>query len=960
MKGAFPLNPDLVPTVRAAAWRSPQEAQAWVHAASATPEELVQLLDLLTNRGLAADGDKQAMRRAVFHALVLRCPDEALFRPFVRALRIAPNEVRKVLVDLLPKVNAPADYGELCELFRVSDTATRLAAARAVVSVASRPAAQQLMVMLLEPGFPGLREALDAVMRVLGASGLPLLEKLLTRTDTTERLLAIRWLGDPQYMAGAIPGALRVLTPLLRDPHESVAIAAAIAIGQVASEEDFHAILGPLLENKNLKLAGTVLEGLRRFPTERTAEVLEQKLLSGPNVLRFAALSVIENAAAMHKDVDPLLSPVVQALGHPHIAVRNKAAEVLATLSGTHKVEVGRTIVWLLRSGDVTVRRMAAEVLRSVSDPHGELWPKLIAALRDDDWWVRERVMDALIELAGKELSRYLVPWLEDRSDVVRRFALHVLARLKDHETVPALIQTAQSDPDWWARERAIEILADFRDARALPVILDVIAKSPELQLACVRALRALDPAQAAEQLLPLLTSPDVDVRLEVLKAIEDRNDPAHADRVQPLTTDRDPAVQRLALALLSRWRLSRAEDVASTASDDSGQLALEDLLSMMRELDGEDLLLGPDRPVFMKRHSAVIPLTDGALGADRVGAMLTPLLSSGHAVRLEQRKDVDFSYVSSTGQRFRVNVFRQRGGLAAVFRAVRASIPVLEELGLPRVVLSLTHLRNGLVLIGGPTGSGKSTTLAAITDYINRTQSKHVISLEDPIEVVHQPKRSLVNQREVGTHTQAFSRALRSALREDPDVLLVGELRDFETIQLALTAAETGHLVFGTLRTTSADASIDRLINAFPRGQQDQARASLAESLKAVLCQVLVRPRSAGATLVEPHSAGNAPPHRERLLAVEMLLNNEAVANHIRKAKTSLIPGVIATSRESGMQTMDQDLIRLLRDGAADIDDVLAKARNKKEVEAALEEPPPIRIPRSVSRADVRRLVDG
>jgi twitching motility protein PilT len=229
------------------------------------------------------------------------------------------------------------------------------------------------------------------------------------------------------------------------------------------------------------------------------------------------------------------------------------------------------------------------------------------------------------------------------------------------------------------------------------------------------------------------------------------------------------------------------------------------------------------------------------------------------------------------------------------------------------------------LILIGGATSSGKSTTLAAMIDAINRTQARHVVSIEDPIEIVHGHKQSLVQQRELGTHTHGYARALRSALREDPDVIVIGELRDRETIELALTAAETGHLVIGTVHTVSADACVDRLINGVGKGQQDQARASIADSLRAVICQTLVR-RRAG-------SEG------QRLLASELLTNTDAVANTIRKNKTVQLPSIIATSREQGMQAMDADLVRLLKTGQVDEIDVLAKARNKATIEVAISE---------------------
>ena len=227
-----------------------------------------------------------------------------------------------------------------------------------------------------------------------------------------------------------------------------------------------------------------------------------------------------------------------------------------------------------------------------------------------------------------------------------------------------------------------------------------------------------------------------------------------------------------------------------------------------------------------------------------------------------------------------------------------------------------------GLVLIGGPTGSGKSTTLAALIDYINRNHSKHIITLEDPIEVIHTPRKSLINQREIGQHTPTFAAALRATLREDPDVILVGEMRDLETISFAITAAETGHLVFGTVHTASADATVDRIINMFPFAQQPQVRSILASSLRAVCCQHLLPAKEGGG----------------RVVAAEVMINTDAVANLVRKGKTYQIPTVVAMGRDQGMQSMDNELIRLVKKDLVDVDDAYMKAVNKKEFEAIVQ----------------------
>jgi twitching motility protein PilT len=298
-----------------------------------------------------------------------------------------------------------------------------------------------------------------------------------------------------------------------------------------------------------------------------------------------------------------------------------------------------------------------------------------------------------------------------------------------------------------------------------------------------------------------------------------------------------------------------------------------------------------------MRLHGRLQPLPE-VDGHDGYEAALLAILTERQRQIFEARSDLDFAYEIPHVGRFRVNLLRQYKGVGAVFRLLPSRLSTLEELGLPQVVYVLMRLEQGLVLVTGPAGSGKSTTLAAIIDHINQESDKHIVTIEDPLEFIHPNKKSLVTQREVGAHTTSFAAALRAVLREDPDIILLGELRDLETIALAITAAETGHLVFGTLHTRTASSTVDRLIDVFPPERQNQLRTMLAETLKGVIAQQL---------LVRADGKG-------RVLAVEILVGTIAVANLIREGKTYQIPSLIQTGRREGMQTMDQAILELLR----------------------------------------------
>ena len=284
-----------------------------------------------------------------------------------------------------------------------------------------------------------------------------------------------------------------------------------------------------------------------------------------------------------------------------------------------------------------------------------------------------------------------------------------------------------------------------------------------------------------------------------------------------------------------------------------------------------------------------------------------------------EEHRECDFSFDLGDIARFRVNVFVQGRGLGAVFRTIPTEILPLEKLGMPPILRQLCDREKGLILVTGPTGSGKSTTLAGMIDYLNNTFEGHILTIEDPVEFVHKSKKCLVNQRELGVHTLSFANALRAALREDPDIILVGEMRDLDTIQLALTAAETGHLVFATLHTSSAPKTIDRIIDAFPPNQQAQVRAQLSETLEAVLTQTLLKKKSGG-----------------RIAAVEIMVGTTAVRNLIREGKLHQIPGIMQASQKDGMQTMDMALVDLVTRGLVTKAEAQSRSMNPNLFSAA------------------------
>jgi len=350
--------------------------------------------------------------------------------------------------------------------------------------------------------------------------------------------------------------------------------------------------------------------------------------------------------------------------------------------------------------------------------------------------------------------------------------------------------------------------------------------------------------------------------------------------------------------------------------------LQIEDLMIELVNSGGSDLHLASGQPPFGRFNGQLRPVVqDLILSEEQCNKLIFSLLNNSQRKQLEQTWELDCSYGLKDVARFRVNVYRQRGTYAACLRALGNTIPAMEKLGMPAIVEEMSRRPKGLVLVTGPTGSGKTTTLAALLNHINHTRSEHILTIEDPIEFTYKNDRSLVHQREIGEDTRSFANALRAALREDPDVILVGEMRDLETIQLAISAAETGHLVFGTLHTSSASQTVDRMVDVFPPGQQTQIRVQLSSSLLAVFSQTLCRSH---------HPSTGA---FGRVMAQEILINTPAISNLIREGKTAQIYSQIQTGANMGMQTLERALANLVISGKVARDEALEKTTKPEEL---------------------------
>lgn len=677
---------------------------------------------------------------------------------------------------------------------------------------------------------------------------------------------------------------------------------------------------------------------------------VQRATTEAPQAIRLKALEELVKQGAV-KDVRPLLQAarsedvqialfavtVLESLDNAEVAelmierfahgagpVREKAAVWLRGAARKRPEQIRPRLLQLLAEGEDSSRRLCVEILLETGQP-AEVLLLVLDYARNLVGWLRTRILDTL-QTFGDDVLRPAVQLLQHEDEAIRTNALVLSERFDDPRLVGPVCRLL-NDPDWWLRITACETLARLKDERALPFLLKAL-EDDNTRWAAIDAIGRIGSLSALKPLAALLRDPREEVRLEVVSALAHYSDPRLVPLLDQLR-ERDPSLQVRTRAGEVRRELSTKLDLSFHGESERPFVAgaaerlarpLDRLLAKARESGASDFHISVGEPPLVRHDGVLSRLADHPpLDAAATEAMLFDILSPRQAGLAREHGELDFCHAIPDVGRYRTNLYLQRKGWAAAFRVIPNTPPTFGDLGIPPRLVELLDYHQGIIVVSGPSGSGKSTTLAALVNLINESRSSHVITLEDPIEFVHPIKNALVNQREVGQHTESFARALRGALREDPDVIMVGEMRDPETIRMSLEAAETGHLVIATMHTTSAIQTVERLVKAFPPDEQPQVRMSLSESLKYVLSQTLI-PRQDG---------------KGRVAVFEVLKGTLSVGNLIRDNKSFQIPSQMQIGRRVGMQTRDMALSDLVDAGKVSPEDAWLRADQPAAFEA-------------------------
>jgi len=653
--------------------------------------------------------------------------------------------------------------------------------------------------------------------------------------------------------------------------------------------------------------------------------LLERAVKEAPGPQRVIALKRLVKA----RGVAPLKPMLLEAADNREVAVRKEAMTHLATLEGDDifaamlerlgsddsKELRDLAGTWLQRfiaraPPEVRPRVLGKLLLAGTPEQRSSLVKSMFSQGSPSDLLLgvllfcktltgqQHRVVMGSLIAVGDALIGPAVALLSNSDADLRVQAVYLLEAYEDPRTIGPLLQML-NDPDWWVRIVACETMGRLKEPKTVSALQRMLS-DPDARWAAIDAVATIGGPEATTALLPLLKDSMAEVRSATVMALKRVVDP----RVEPglievAKTDESVDVKLKAVTVLRELKGVGPGSGAVVSSKDLTK-PIERLLAFAREKGASDLHITPGEPPLFRLHGALHRIESQKMDSEATRAMLMDLLDPVRVPMLERQGSVDFCYPIPGVGRYRANVFKMKRGVAGAFRCIPNSAPTLAQLALPKHLAEIGTLHQGIVLVTGPAGSGKTTTLTALIDIVNETRHAHVLTFEDPVEFVHTSKKALINQREIGKDSASYASAMRGALREDPDIIVVGDMRDAETIRLALLASETGHLVVATMQTTGAAATIDKLVESFPADEQQQVRVSLSESLKLIVSQVLV-----------PNAQGTG-----RVGVCEVLTSTSSVRALIRDGRTVQLGSAMLIGRAAGMQTIDASLEERLRAG--------------------------------------------
>lgn len=813
---------------------------------------------------------------------------------------------KQTLYKIMRELANDDDIPPMIGLLKSDDTETRRAVSDILVQMNHPLVAKGLVESLEKGGWSNKAEALNLLYEVGRVESIIVCRKLMETGNEADRKHAIgilQKLGSDEAV-----NTLNLAIDLENSPRSRLLIARALQ--KMGNPNVIHPLI-KLLQDSKKEIIITALEGLQELDNRNAISYIQELVQHSDLSVQIKAIEVIGKLGDERE-----VKNLIPVLKDENLRVRQTAVDALYEIAFSTKTNLSKLLLGLMADRDVNVRRCVADILNRIEDE--TIFDRMFEFLRDEDWWVREAIAETLSKIKDQRVVPAAINLLQSPDEGLRRYGIEILMGIQDGRAVQPIIKLL-NDPDWWVRERAVEALGYLGDNKVVPILINML-NVKELLYVSAKALGDLKDPRAIQPLLRKLESSSSDIKIVILESLTKLDAHSAVEQIKTMLIDADKDVRNKAREVLRNLgtELGDALSAADRWWEKQNLSRLDSLLLETKLLNGTDLLLVTDNPPLVRINGNLQAMDGDDLTTEEIWKMVVPVLSKIQEDNFKTNQDLDFSYEIPGEGRYRGNLFVQRHGMNAVFRLISDLVPSIQELGLPEIIFELAKIKQGLVLFAGPASCGKTTTLAALVKLITETRSEHIVTIEDPIEYLYPANAmSVVTQREVGRHTRNFPTAVRASLREDPDVIVIGEMRDHETISIAITAAETGHLVLASVHSISAPKTLDRMIDVFPTIQQDQIRMMLSESLQAIVSQQLL----------------NRKDGKGRIAAFEILVVTPAISNLIREAKVFQIPGIMTTGRQFGMQTMDQILADMVRSNLIEPEEALAKAYSPDEL---------------------------
>ncbi len=906
------LKKSFQPIIEPGQWKTSAEREALIQKIMNMKKfPLKEITDVLSSSYTISNRKQKSDLIDLVEEILIKAREPGTADTLIIILRnTADPAIRDAAIRILSEINDPKIISPLVNLLKSPKRVYRLAAVKLLDMYPAEEVGERLAAELTQGEWDNRSDALNYLFRLNRDALILPCRKALEIGSEEDKIQALKILSRLDT-----PEAVRAMEYAIDDDSLKLKMQLAEAFGKAGGPLAIRSLLR-LVEDHRPDVVLAALDSL--MATRSPGAILAvSKCLQHENMaVKIRAINTLGEIGTADE-----VEHLIEALKHSDLRLRQGALDALIKLSQRSETDIPKFISALMADSDVNVRRAAASILGQVDAP--SIFERMFQYLRDEDWWVRETIAETLSKIKDDRIFPAAVELLGNPDPSLRRYAIEILQGIGDQRALVPIIRMLK-DPDWWVRENAVRALGRMETGKVIPILANLLT-IPELLYVTAEALGNIGDEDAVPHLLEVLHTADNEAKLIIMRSLEKLQAREAVPELQKLVTDPDREVRARAKEVLTRLKVdaTKLDKLSMRWWEQHSFSLLDTLLLEVRYQKGSDLFLVSNNPPMARIQGEMIPLTREILTKREILSMVSQVLTPEQEEMFNSGGDLDFSYEIIGEGRFRGNMFEHANGLNLIFKLLPDEIPELSTLNLPDFLQNIVKYQHGLVLLSGPATCGKSTTLAAVIDEINKTRSDHIITIEDPIEYIHPQKNSLITQREIGHHTKSFARALRAALREDPDIILVGELRDLETISMALTAAETGHLVFATLYATSTIKAVERIIDYYPAGKQGQVRSMLAESLRCVLTQQLL-PRKDDPGYV---------------VAMEILVNTGAVASLIRDGKQHQIPSMIMAGHQHGMITMDQSLLNLVKSRVIDPLDAFTRAEDKNQFSTYVDE---------------------